>query len=155
MQSEDAARGGSGGGPDTGGKTKYERSKNAEFATVQSWQPGSNVTSRRRSHSAKQRSEMTLIDEGKQIDRSDPQSANADSPRTETRDPASNVTFTRKEEHLKHSLAIVSTDAGMQIDVSPQERKKTDSPSTEIRVPASNVTSDSFMHPRKQDLQSV
>jgi hypothetical protein len=120
-QSKDSALGDSESGSDTGGKTKHERSKKAESAIVESLQPGAKVTSQRRSHSAKQRLEMTLIDEGKQIDRSDPRSANADSPRTETRDPASNATSARKGQPLKHSLAIISTDAGMQIDGSRKE----------------------------------
>jgi hypothetical protein len=79
-------------------------------------EPVSNVNLERRWEYSKQESEIVSMDEGIQIDSSDPQNANAHSPRTDNLLPDSKTTSQRVSHAMKQDLPIVSTDEGIQID---------------------------------------
>jgi hypothetical protein len=92
---------------------------------------------------------MVSIDEGTQIDRSDPQASKADSPRFEIRQPDSNVKRESAAHPLKQELGIVSIDEGMQIDRSELHSSKANSPRLETRQSDANLTDEIERHDRK------
>jgi hypothetical protein len=97
---------------------------------------------------------IVSIDDGIQIDRSDPQEKKAHSPRRETEQSAPKVTRDSWKQYLKQKLGIASTDPGIQIACT-EVRENAVSPRIKARDLDSNSRPESVSQRKKHDLEIV